>query len=103
LSAAPLATFSLSEGPNGEVVRLSVEGEHYHVNWHTDQFTLSAEKSYRVSLRAGVHSVLLCFADMQPVNNGSGLKKVDTDEYIGLVDGRTLPISGAVVWRNANF
>jgi alpha-tubulin suppressor-like RCC1 family protein len=90
--ASPIAEYTTSEGTGGELVRLDVDEEHYHVNWHTNEFDLSTTKLYRVSVRAGIHETLLGYADVQPVTNGSGLKKVDTDEYIGLVDGRTLPI-----------
>jgi alpha-tubulin suppressor-like RCC1 family protein len=64
----------------------------YHVNWHTDAFALSYTSTYRVSVRAGIDNVLLGYIDVQPASNGSGLKNVDTDEFMGLVDGRTLPI-----------
>jgi alpha-tubulin suppressor-like RCC1 family protein len=87
-----LATYSTTTGSGGELVRLDVDEQHFHVNWHTNEFDLSATKLYRVSVRAGIYETLLGYADVQPVSNGSGLKKVDTDEYIGLVDGRTLPI-----------
>ena len=87
-----LATYTTTDGPGGDVVRLHVDDETYHVNWHTDQFELSTTALYRVSVRAGIYNTLLGYADVQPVSNGSGLKKIDTDEYIGLVDGRTLPI-----------
>jgi hypothetical protein len=87
-----IANYTTTTGPDGEIVRLSVDDEHYHVNWHTDEFGLSTAKLYRVSVRAGIHDAPLGYADVQPVSNGSGLKNADTDEYIGLVDGRTLPI-----------
>jgi alpha-tubulin suppressor-like RCC1 family protein/uncharacterized protein YjdB len=87
-----LATYTTTTGPNGELVRLEATEQHYHVNWHTNQFDLSTTTFYRISVRAGTNATLLGYADVQPVSNGSGLKRVDTDEYIGLVDGRTLPI-----------
>lgn len=87
-----VATYTMSEGPGGELVRMSLEDEHYHVNWHTNEFDLSTSELYRVSVRAGIYDVLLGYAEVQPVSNGGGLKNVDTGEYIGLVDGRTLPI-----------
>ena len=87
-----LATYTTTTGPGGEIVRLAADEQQYHVNWHTDGFELSTAKLYRITVRAGQPETLLGYADMQPVSNGSGLKKVDTDEYIGLVDGRTLPI-----------
>ena len=64
----------------------------YHVNWHTDEFALSYTSTYRVSVRAGIDNTLLGYMDVQPAANGSGLKNVDTNEFLGLVDGRTLPI-----------
>lgn len=85
-----LATYTMASGPGGEVVR--IQDGHYHVNWHTDQFALSTTNSYRISVRAGVNDVLLGYADVQPAANGSGFKNLDTDEIMGLVDGRTLPI-----------
>jgi len=39
-----------------------------------------------------VGGVELGFADIDPVSTGKELKNVQTGEYIGLVDGRTLPI-----------
>ena len=89
---AVIATYTTTSGPGGETVRMHADEELYHVNWHTDQFPLSADRFYRVSVHAGARHTLLGFADVQPVNNGSGLKNVDSDQYIGLVDGRTLPI-----------
>jgi alpha-tubulin suppressor-like RCC1 family protein len=86
---AHLATYTMTEGHGSEEVRLSTTDEHYHVNWHTNQFELTAP-SYRI--RVSVAGTLLGFADVQPVSNGKELKNLDTNETIGLVDGRTLPI-----------
>jgi alpha-tubulin suppressor-like RCC1 family protein len=86
-----LATYTLTSGPNGEFVRLQ-DDQHYHVNWHTNEFTLSTTNSYRISVRAGANNVLLGYADVQPADNGSGLRNLDSNELMGLVDGRTLPI-----------
>ena len=85
-----LATYTMTSGPGGELVRL--QDGHYHVNWHTNEFELSTTNSYRISVRAGVNDVLLGYADVQPAANGSGLKNLDNNELMGLVDGRTLPI-----------
>lgn len=90
--ATVLATYTPTTGPGGEMIRLDLDEQHYHVNWHTNEFDVSGDALYRVSVRAGLRQTLLGFADVQPVNNGSGLRNVDSDEYIGLVDGRTLPI-----------
>src|SRR5688572_12660513 len=85
-----LTTYTMTSGPNGEFIRLQ-DDAHYHVNWHTNEFTLSAGNSYRISVRAG-NNVLLGYADVQPAANGSGLRNIDSNELMGLVDGRTLPI-----------
>jgi alpha-tubulin suppressor-like RCC1 family protein len=85
-----IATYTMTSGPGGELVRL--QDGHYHINWHTDEFTLSTTNSYRISVRAGVGNTLLGYADVQPAANGSGLKNLDSNELMGLVDGRTLPI-----------
>lgn len=89
---AVLATYTMTSGTGGDLVTVDVEGEHYQVSWHTNEFDLSATGLYRISVRAGIQDVLLGFADVQPVDNGSGLKDVDRDEYIALIDGRTLRI-----------
>ena len=88
--AAVIATYATTSGTGGEVVR--IQDQHYRVNWHTDQFALNDGSIYRISVRAGANGTLLGYADVQPVANGSVLKTIDGDEFIGLVDGRTLPI-----------
>jgi alpha-tubulin suppressor-like RCC1 family protein len=87
-----LATYTTTSGPGGETVRLSVDDELYHVNWHAREFDLSTATLYRVSVRAGVGDVLLGFADLRPVDNRRGTINPDTEEYSALVVGRTLPI-----------
>jgi alpha-tubulin suppressor-like RCC1 family protein len=86
-----IATYTSTSGPGGELIRIQ-DDQHYHVNWQTDEFALNDASVYRISVRAGDNNVLLGYADVQPVANGSALMKLDTDEFIGLVDGRTLPI-----------
>jgi len=86
---AQIATFTTSTGPNSETVRW--DGQQYIVNWHTDQFDLKTGSIYRISVTAA-DNVLLGFADVEPVSTGKDLKNVATDEFIALVDGRTLPI-----------
>ena len=73
----------------GSVV-VSTTDESYQVNWHTDQSNLLLNHDYRIRVLVG--GAELGFADVDPVSNGSQLKNVQTNEYIGLVDGRTLPI-----------
>jgi len=73
-------------------VTADLAGQHYKVNWDTRQSGISPDNFYRIQVFGSLKGELLGFADVDPVNNGSGLKNVNTGEYIGLVDGRTLPI-----------
>lgn len=86
----PLAEFTTTTGPGSETIRVVPEEEQYIVNWHTDEFGLDPAKTYRIMAR--VDGQELGHADVDVVSNGSQLKNVDTDEYIPLKDGRTLPI-----------
>ncbi len=84
-----------SGGSGDGAVAKDVMGEKYHVNWQTDQClrgpcSLDPAKIYRI--RVFVGSAQLGFADVDVVSNGSQLKNVQTNEFIGLVNGRTLPI-----------
>jgi hypothetical protein len=79
----------VAEFPPGSAV-LNTSGEYYQVNWHTDQSELLLNHDYRIRVLVG--GAQLGFADVDPVSSGSQLKNVQTNEYIGLVDGRTLPI-----------
>ena len=88
---AQLATFTTTTGPNSETVRWDASAEQYIVNWHTDQFDLKTGSIYRITATAG-NNVLLGYADVEPVATGKELKNVETDQFIALVDGRTLPI-----------
>jgi hypothetical protein len=83
-----LATTTTTQPGNSETVRPS--GSHYLVNWHTDNFDLNTAHTYRISVSVG--GQCLGHADVDVVGSGKDLKKVDTQEFVGLVDGRTLPI-----------
>lgn len=83
-----IETFTMGEG--SELIRVVPEEEHYIVNWHTDEYNLDAEATYRI--RVLVDNIELGFADVDVVNSGNQLKNVETDEFIPLKDGRTLPI-----------
>jgi hypothetical protein len=85
-----VALFTMAGGTDGEVIRVSESDEHYHVNWHTDRFALVVDRVYRV--RVFVGSKELGFADVVVVLNGKGLRNINSDEFVGLVDDRTLPI-----------
>lgn len=77
-------------GPGSETVRVVPEDEHYIVNWHTDEFEITPGPTYRISvLVAGTE---LGLADVQLGATGKEVKNLNTDQMIGLKDGRTLPI-----------
>ncbi len=71
-------------------VRFSLADKHYYVNWDTKAPDVLPDHSYRITVLLG--NSPMGFADVHAVANGSQLKSVDTEEDIGLVDGRTLPI-----------
>jgi hypothetical protein len=73
-------------------VTADLAGQQYNVNWNTGQPAIDPAKFYRIQVFGSRNGLLLGFADVDPVNNGSQLKNVNTGQYIGLVDGRTLPI-----------
>lgn len=85
-----LAEYTTATGPGSETVRVVPADEHYIVNWHTDEFDLDPTKTYRIV--AQVDGQELGHADVDVVSSGSELRNVDTNEYIALKDGRTLPI-----------
>lgn len=82
--------YDMTSGPDGETVVVSVADQHYKVNWHTDVAPLDDAEFYRINVT--VDGRLLGFADVDVVNSGKDLKNVDTDQFIALKDGRTLPI-----------
>jgi hypothetical protein len=71
-------------------VNVSLADQQYLANWNTTESALNVNKFYRISVVVG--TTQLGFADVDPVSNGTQLKNVQTGEFIGLVDGRTLPI-----------
>jgi hypothetical protein len=88
-----LATYTMTTGPGSETVRLA--DSLYVVNWHTNEFSLDTQHVYRIQVL--LSGRVLGFADVQPVVSGGQMKNVDTDQYVPLVDGRTLPIK---FWMN---
>src|SRR5690242_19986965 len=74
----------------GSAVTMSLTDQQYSANWDTKAVALDPTHVYRVEVLIG--SQTLAYADVDVVSNGSQLKNVSTGEYIGLVDGRTLPI-----------
>jgi hypothetical protein len=70
---------------------ITVSNAAYHVNWQTDLDNLHPECTYRIKVDVG--QTHLGFADVDVVSSGNQLKNVNTNEFIALVDGRTLPIT----------
>jgi Tol biopolymer transport system component len=92
---AVIASFDRTDGSPSTGIVYDAASEAYHVNWNTGQCatgpcSLDPAKTYR--LRVLIGSYELGFADVDVVENGKELKNVQTNQYIGLVDGRTLPV-----------
>jgi hypothetical protein len=85
-----VAEFTTTTGPGSETIRVEPGDEHYIVNWHTDEFALDPNATYRIV--TSVDGQELGHADVDVVSSGNQLRNVDTAEYIALKDGRTLPI-----------
>jgi hypothetical protein len=85
-----VAKFTTTSGPGSETVRIGSPEDHYIVNWHTDQFSLDPAYTYRIRVLLAGNEIGR--ADVKVVNSGKELKNIDTDQYVGLVSGRTLPI-----------
>jgi hypothetical protein len=83
-----LATTTTTQPGNSETVRDGGDG--YIVDWHTGDFNLAVGGLYRICVTLDSHP--LGHADVDVVGSGKDLKSVDTDEFIALLDGRTLPI-----------
>jgi hypothetical protein len=62
----------------------------FQANWHTGADSLNPSCTYRIETKAGVRS--LGVVDVDVVAGGNELKNVDTQEFIPLLDDRTLPI-----------
>ncbi|MFN8668042.1 MAG: Ig-like domain-containing protein [Gemmatimonadaceae bacterium] len=90
-----VARFTTAGTPASASIRVDTTAQQYIVNWDTKAClsgpcTLDPLKTYR--LRVTAAGVELGYADLDVVSNGAQLKHVQTGEYIGLVDGRTLPV-----------
>ncbi len=82
--------FTTTAGPGSETVRLVPTDQLYLVNWNAGDFSLDPASFYRIQVLVG--GAELGYADVDVVDNGRELRNVNTNEYIGLIDGRTLPI-----------
>src|SRR3989442_4208608 len=89
-----VATFTTTTGPGSETVRVDLVNQLYIVNWHTKAFNLNSACTYRI--RFLVAGLQLGLADVDVVDNGAKLKRVDTDEFVPLLDDGTLAIKARV-------
>lgn len=89
-TVATIATFTARAALPSERVRRNISREHYVVRWYTDQFTLSTDTTYRIRVLTGGQE--LGFADVDLLASRREVRNVDTNEYVPLVDGRTLAI-----------
>ncbi|HET7228750.1 MAG TPA: Ig-like domain-containing protein [Longimicrobium sp.] len=83
-----IATFTFGTGSSS--VRVDAAAQNYIVNWKTSDYNLDVNKNYRISVYQGAFR--LGFADVDVVGAAKDLKNVDTNQYIALLDDRTLPI-----------
>src|SRR5438309_6511427 len=96
-----VATFTTTTGPGSETVRVDLAGQLYIVNWHTKAFNLNAACTYRI--RFLVAGLELGIADVDVVDNGAQLKRVDTNEFVALLDDGTLSIKARVEFGAVTF
>lgn len=82
--------YTMETGPGSETIRVDEDAEQYVVNWHAGDFALDPAVTYRI--RVLVAGTELGHADVDVVSSGGQLKNVNTEEYVPLKDGRTLPI-----------
>ena len=85
-----VAEWTMTSGTDAERVELKSSQSHYLVNWDTKSYSVSVGDTMRIAVFVG--TTKLGHADVVLIENGSAARTVDTNEYIPLIDGRTLPI-----------
>jgi hypothetical protein len=83
-----LCTGSVIRTLSGSAVQL--DDAQYHANWRTSDDNLDPACIYRLTVSVGAQQ--LGMADLDVVDNGKELKNVTSDDYVALLDDRTLPI-----------
>src|SRR2546425_9900217 len=94
-------TFTTTTGPGSETVHVDLVNQLYIVSWHTKAFNLNSACTYRI--RFLVAGLELGIADVDVVDNGAQLKRVDTDEFVPLLDDGTLAIKARVEFGAVTF
>ena len=89
-------TITITNLCTGDVVRtltgaaVQLDDGGYQANWRTSDDMLDPACTYRLAASVGAQQ--LGTADVDVVDNGNELKNVSSDEFIPLLDDRTLPI-----------
>ena len=71
-------------------VAVDETAQQYAVSWHAGDYALDPARTYRIQVL--VSGARLGFADVDVVASGTELRNVNTNEYIPLLNGRTLRI-----------
>ena len=71
-------------------VQVDLTNQFYAANWNTKATTIDLSHQYRIHVVVGTKDI--AHADVVFGANAASLKNVDTDDFITLVDGQTLPI-----------
>ena len=85
-----VAEWTMTSGSDAERVEVKSSQSHYVVNWDTRNYSVSVGDTFRIAVTVGTKK--LGHADVVLIENGSAAREIDTNEYIPLIDGRTLPI-----------
>jgi hypothetical protein len=72
------------------VASVDLTNQFYSANWDTKASPIDLTHTYRINALIG--SKIVAYADVLFGATGASLKNIDTDDFVGLVDGRTLPM-----------
>jgi len=86
----PAFTFTTTSGSGGETVQVSLDDEHYGVNWDTQAEGVDPGDVFRITVF--LVSLELGSVDVEIGENGGEVRNINTGDNIGLVDRRTVPI-----------
>jgi hypothetical protein len=73
-------------------VFIDLNGNHYQVNWQTDDVTFPPNMYYRVSVVDVATGADWGHVDVYLGSSGQGFHSINTTDFIPLLDGRTVPI-----------
>lgn len=72
------------------VASVDLTNQFYSANWDTKASPIDLTHIYRINTVVGTK--IVAYADVIFGATGASLKNIDTDDFVGLVDGRTLPM-----------